>query len=83
MDNYFQNIFPKISGSQEDNQISIFGCPHLSGIALVCLTCQVWSVLPVRCGVGLSYLSGVVCLTCQVWSVLPVRYGLSYLSGVA
>ena len=28
MDNYFQNIFPKISGSQEDNQISIFGCPH-------------------------------------------------------
>ena len=28
MDNYFQNIFPKIFGSQEDNQISIFGCPH-------------------------------------------------------
>ena len=28
MYNYFQNIFPKISGSQEDNQISIFGCPH-------------------------------------------------------
>ena len=28
MDNYFQNIFPKISGSQEDNQISNFGCPH-------------------------------------------------------
>ena len=28
MENYFQNIFPKISGSQEDNQISIFGCPH-------------------------------------------------------
>ena len=28
MDNYFQNIFPKTSGSQEDNQISIFGCPH-------------------------------------------------------
>ena len=28
MDNYFQNIFPKVSGSQEDNQISIFGCPH-------------------------------------------------------
>ena len=28
MDNYFQNIFPKISGSQEDKQISIFGCPH-------------------------------------------------------
>ena len=28
MDNYFQNIFPKISGSQEDNQISIFDCPH-------------------------------------------------------
>ena len=28
MNNYFQNIFPKISGSQEDNQISIFGCPH-------------------------------------------------------
>ena len=28
MDNYFQNIFPKISRSQEDNQISIFGCPH-------------------------------------------------------
>ena len=27
-ENYFQNIFPKISGSQEDNQISIFGCPH-------------------------------------------------------
>ena len=27
-DNYFQNIFPKISGSQEDNQISIFSCPH-------------------------------------------------------
>ena len=26
MDNYFQNIFPKISGSQEDNQISNFGC---------------------------------------------------------
>ena len=26
--NYFQNIFPKISGSQEDKQISIFGCPH-------------------------------------------------------
>ena len=25
MDNY---IFPKISGSQEDNQISIFGCPY-------------------------------------------------------
>ena len=25
---YFQNIFQKISGSQEDNQISIFGCPH-------------------------------------------------------
>ena len=23
MENYFQNIFPKISGSQEDNQISI------------------------------------------------------------
>ena len=21
-------IFPKISGSQEDNQILIFGCPH-------------------------------------------------------
>ena len=30
MDNYFQNIFPKISGSQEDNQISNFGCPHSS-----------------------------------------------------
>ena len=28
MENHFQNIFPKISGSQEDNQISIFGCPH-------------------------------------------------------
>ena len=28
MDNYFQNIFPKISGSQEDNKISIFGCSH-------------------------------------------------------
>ena len=28
MDNYFQNIFPKIFGSQEDNQISNFGCPH-------------------------------------------------------
>ena len=28
MDNYFQNISPKISGSQEDNQISIIGCPH-------------------------------------------------------
>ena len=28
IDNYFQNIFPKISGSQEENQISIFGCPH-------------------------------------------------------
>ena len=28
MDNYFQNISPKISGSQEDNQISNFGCPH-------------------------------------------------------
>ena len=28
MDKYSQNIFPKISGSQEDNQISIFGCPH-------------------------------------------------------
>ena len=28
MDNYFQNIFPQKSGSQEDNQISIFGCPH-------------------------------------------------------
>ena len=28
MNNYFQNIFPKISGSQEDNKISIFGCPH-------------------------------------------------------
>ena len=28
MDNYFPNISPKISGSQEDNQISIFGCPH-------------------------------------------------------
>ena len=26
--NYFQIIFPKISGSQEDNQITIFGCPH-------------------------------------------------------
>ena len=26
--NYFQNIFPQISGGQEDNQISIFGCPH-------------------------------------------------------
>ena len=26
MDNHFQIIFPKISGSQEDNQI--FGCPH-------------------------------------------------------
>ena len=25
---FFLNIFPKISGSQEDNQISIFGCPH-------------------------------------------------------
>ena len=30
MDNYFQNIFPKISGSQEDNQISNFSCPHSS-----------------------------------------------------
>ena len=28
MDNYFPNISPKISGSQEDNQISIFDCPH-------------------------------------------------------
>ena len=28
MDNYFQNISPKISGSREDNQNSIFGCPH-------------------------------------------------------
>ena len=28
MDNYFQNIFSKISGSQEDNHILIFGCPH-------------------------------------------------------
>ena len=28
MDNYFQKEFQKISRSQEDNQISIFGCPH-------------------------------------------------------
>ena len=28
MDNYFQYIFSKISGSQEDNQRSIFGCHH-------------------------------------------------------
>ena len=29
MDDYFQITFPpKKSGSQEDNQISIFGCPH-------------------------------------------------------
>ena len=27
MDNYFPKKFQKISG-QEDNQISIFGCPH-------------------------------------------------------
>ena len=24
----FSKYFPQISGSQEDNQISIFGCPH-------------------------------------------------------
>ena len=28
MDNYFQNIFKKISGSQEDNHFLSFGCHH-------------------------------------------------------
>ena len=28
MENYFQNILPKISGSEDDHQISIFGCPQ-------------------------------------------------------
>ena len=28
MDNYFPKISQKISGSQEDSHISIYGCPH-------------------------------------------------------
>ena len=28
MDNYFQNISQKISGSQEDNHFLNFGCPR-------------------------------------------------------